>query len=158
MRIRKLEAADVPAVVELSLRAWAPVFVSLKQALNPAVYQAFYPDWRVCQRQAVESACAELAERSWVADDSGRVVAFVAVKIHPADRMGEIHMLAVDPASQQGGIGKALTEFALDAMRGEDLALAMVETGGDPGHGPARHTYEQCGFELFPVARYFQKL
>jgi hypothetical protein len=34
----------------------------------------------------------------------------------------------------------------------------MVETGGDPGHERARHTYEKVGFELFPVARYFKKL
>ncbi|MEG3941431.1 hypothetical protein QT995_25235 [Microcoleus sp. S36b_A3] len=34
----------------------------------------------------------------------------------------------------------------------------MVETGGDPGHERARHTYEKAGFELFPVARYFKKL
>jgi RimJ/RimL family protein N-acetyltransferase len=36
--------------------------------------------------------------------------------------------------------------------------MAMVETGGDPGHERARHTYEKVGFELFPVARYFKKL
>jgi hypothetical protein len=34
----------------------------------------------------------------------------------------------------------------------------MVETGGDPGHAPARHTYEKSGFQLLPVARYFKKL
>jgi hypothetical protein len=38
------------------------------------------------------------------------------------------------------------------------MSIAMVETGGDPGHAPARHTYEKVGFELFPVARYFKKL
>ncbi|WP_333326866.1 hypothetical protein [Microcoleus sp. T3_A4] len=36
--------------------------------------------------------------------------------------------------------------------------MAMVETGGDPGHERARHTYEKAGFELFPAARYFKKL
>jgi hypothetical protein len=34
----------------------------------------------------------------------------------------------------------------------------MVETAGDPGHAPARHTYEKADFALFPVARYFKKL
>lgn len=38
------------------------------------------------------------------------------------------------------------------------MSVAMVETGGDPGHERARHTYEKAGFELFPVARYFKKL
>jgi hypothetical protein len=34
----------------------------------------------------------------------------------------------------------------------------MVETGGDPGHAPARRTYESAGSRLFPIARYFNKL
>ena len=34
----------------------------------------------------------------------------------------------------------------------------MVETGGDPGHAPARATYSATGFTLLPVARYFQLL
>ena len=38
------------------------------------------------------------------------------------------------------------------------MSVAMVETGGDPGHARSRHTYEKVGFELFPVARYFKKL
>jgi len=38
------------------------------------------------------------------------------------------------------------------------MALAMVETGADPGHAPARQTYEQAGFNELPVSRYFKKL
>lgn len=38
------------------------------------------------------------------------------------------------------------------------MSVAMVETGGDPGHAPARHTYEKVGFGLFPITRYFKKL
>lgn len=38
------------------------------------------------------------------------------------------------------------------------MSVAMVETGGDPGHERARHTYEKAGFELLPAARYFKKL
>jgi hypothetical protein len=34
----------------------------------------------------------------------------------------------------------------------------MVETGGDPGHAPARHVYERANYTLFPVARYFKAL
>ncbi|HAJ64916.1 MAG TPA: GNAT family N-acetyltransferase, partial [Cyanobacteria bacterium UBA8543] len=49
-------------------------------------------------------------------------------------------------------------EFALAWMKDAGMSIAMVETGGDPGHAPARHTYEKVGFGLFPVARYFKKL
>jgi hypothetical protein len=43
-------------------------------------------------------------------------------------------------------------------MKEAGMSVAMVETGGDPGHAPARHIYEKAGFGLFPVARYFKKL
>ena len=72
--------------------------------------------------------------------------------------MGEIYMVAVDPDFQGHGIGSALIEFALAWMKDAGMSIAMVETGGDAGHAPARHTYEKVGFELFPVARYFKKL
>ena len=72
--------------------------------------------------------------------------------------MGEIYMVAVDPHFQGRGIGSALIELALAWMKDAGMSIAMVETGGDPGHKRARHTYEKAGFELFPVARYFKKL
>jgi RimJ/RimL family protein N-acetyltransferase len=43
-------------------------------------------------------------------------------------------------------------------MKDAGMSIAMVETGVDPGHTPARHTYEKLGFGLFQVARYFKKL
>ena len=50
--------------------------------------------------------------------------------------------------------GTRLTTFALDRMRD----VAMVETGGDPGHAPARRSYEKAGFTLLPIGRYFKAL
>ena len=43
-------------------------------------------------------------------------------------------------------------------MKDAGMAIAMVETGGDRGHAPARQTYEKVGFEVWPVARYFKPL
>lgn len=72
--------------------------------------------------------------------------------------MGEIYMIAVDPDFQGQGIGSALIEFALAWMKDAGMFVAMVETGGDLGHAPARRTYEKAGFGLWPTARYFKKL
>jgi GNAT superfamily N-acetyltransferase len=83
----------------------------------------------------------------------------VAIKIYDPERsMGEINMLAVDPDHQGGGIGTALTEFALDMLKEVGMKVAMVETGGDPGHAAARRTYEKAGYVLLPIARYFENL
>jgi ribosomal protein S18 acetylase RimI-like enzyme len=167
MQIKPYDPSHLDAVVRLSLRAWEPVFDSLKQVLNPDVYQVFYPEhWQASQQQAVEAICADENTSVWVAiiadasenQDAGTIVGFTAMKLHPEDNMGEIYMIAVDPDFQGGGIGSALVKFALDRMQEAGMLVAMVDTAGDPGHAPARHTYEKAGFELFPVARYFKAL
>jgi ribosomal protein S18 acetylase RimI-like enzyme len=157
--IRPYEGRDIAAVVELSLRAWAPVFASLEQVLGSAVFRRMHPDWREDQQRAVEEVCASTGTRVWVAEVSGETVGFVATRVFDPERsMGEITMLAVDPDHQERGIGTALTEVALEGLEDAGMRMAMVETGGDPGHAPARRTYERSGFTLLPVARYFKNL
>ncbi len=158
-RIRPFEDRDTGAVVDLSLRAWAPVFASLERVLGSEIFGWLHPDWQEDQRRAVEDVCASQETRVWVAEVDGTAVGFVAVKVFDAERsMGEIYMLAVDPDCQGGGIGTALTEFALDRLKDAGMKVAMVETGGDPGHAAARRTYERAGYVHLPIARYFKNL
>jgi ribosomal protein S18 acetylase RimI-like enzyme len=158
-QVRPLDDRDAGAVVGLSLRAWTPVFASIEQALGSEIYGRLYPDgWRASQRQAVEAVCASQEKRVWVAEVDGTPVGFVAVELHPESSMGEIHMLAVDPDYQGNCIGTALTEFALARIKEAGMAVAMVETGGDPGHAAARRTYEKAGYLHLPIARYFKNL
>jgi ribosomal protein S18 acetylase RimI-like enzyme len=102
--------------------------------------------------------CSDPAVHVWVASEASTTAGFVALKLHPGDRMGEIYMIAVDPAFQRRGIASRLTEHAVELFRNAGMSIAMVETGGDPGHAPARRAYEAAGFTLLPVARYFKSL
>jgi ribosomal protein S18 acetylase RimI-like enzyme len=155
--IRDFVPADLDAVAALSLRAWAPVFVSLEDVLRESgVWDRMYTDWRVDQEKAVRAACTDEDMRVWVAGP--RVAGFVAARLDHAEKVGEIHMIAVDPAHQRAGIGGALTDVAVRWFTDSGMTLAMVETGGDPGHAPARRTYERAGFTVLPVARYFRAL
>jgi len=159
MMIEPYESSRLAAIVRLSLRAWEPVFESMRDAMLPAVYAAFFrDDWRAAQRRAVESVCADEQVRVWVASEESRTAGFVALKLHPEDRMGEIYMIAVDPDFQRRGIAKRLTAHSVDWFRNAGMSIVMVETGGDPGHAPARRAYESSGFRLLPVARYFKAL
>jgi ribosomal protein S18 acetylase RimI-like enzyme len=157
-RIRPFDDRDAETVVDLSLRAWAPVFASLERELGSDVFGRLHPDWREDQRRAVEGVLAAKERRVWVAEADGTAVGFVAVRFHPESGMGEIYMLAVDPDHQGGGVGTALTEFALERLKDAGMKVAMVETGGDPGHAAARRAYERAGFVLLPIARYFKNL
>lgn len=159
MQIEPFASHHLDAIVNLSLRAWTPVFASIQNAMDTDVYQAFYPDnWRVSQQKAVEDVCTTEDTNVWVAIDTDSIVGFIVIKIHPEDSMGEIYMVAVDPDFQGQGIGTALIEFALTLIKDAGMSIAMVETGGDDGHARARRTYEKVGFGLLPIARYFKKL
>lgn len=159
MQIKPYEPEHLNAIVQLSLQAWSPVFDSIKKIMDPDVYQEFYPNgWRESQQKDVEEVCTSSDTKVWVAINSDSITGFVAVTLHEENKMGEIYMIAVDPDHQEQGIGKILSEFALDWMKKSGMSLAMVETGSDPGHAPARRTYESLGFGLLPVFRYFKKL
>lgn len=44
--IRRYDQPDEEPIVQLSLRAWAPVFASIKRVLGTEIFEILYPDWR----------------------------------------------------------------------------------------------------------------
>lgn len=156
--IEPYEESKLEEIVQLSLRAWEPVFASIERAMDADVYRELYPDWRAAQRAAVESVCADDHVHVWIASKTSKVVGFVALQLHTDNRTGEIYMIAVDPDFQRRGIATALTHHSLAWLKDAGMSVVMVETGEDPGHAPARRTYESAGFRRLPIARYFKKL
>src|SRR6476660_4049610 len=117
------------------------------------------PDWKANQAEAVRSSCTNEERDVFVAVASGRPVGFVAVALNAFhERVGVIDIIGVDPDYQRRGISSQLTEFATGHMRSRGMDIAVVETGGDAGHAPARAAYEAAGFTLLPIARYFRLL
>jgi GNAT superfamily N-acetyltransferase len=157
--VRDYGADDEEAVVALSLRAWEPVFDALQQALGPELFLRLRGDWRMDQATEVRRVLADPAQRVWVADDAaGSAIGFVAARLHRDQELGEIYMIAVDPAAQRQGIGTALTGVATDWLRTSGMTVSMIETGGDPGHTPARRLYEKSGYTPLPAVRFFKPL
>jgi len=157
--VRAYAGADRDAVITLALRAWEPVFASMREILGPAVDAVVHaPDWRTYQRTAVEATLDDAAKRIWVAEADGAVVGFVAVSLDHATEVGEVWMVAVDPAVQNGGLGTALTMLGVDEIRAAGMRVAVIGTGGDPGHAPARRVYEKLGFTPMPIVQYHKAL
>jgi GNAT superfamily N-acetyltransferase len=157
--IRLFEEGDAAAVVALSLRAWEPVHASLREVMGDELFDLRHqPDWRVRQRQDVESVLSDEANSVWVAEEEEAVVGFAAAAIRSGDGLGEVLMLAVDPRSQGRGLGTKLTEVATDWIRESGMPVAFISTGGDPGHAPARQTYAKAGYRELPIAYYFKAL
>jgi GNAT superfamily N-acetyltransferase len=159
IEIREFEDDDIEAIVEFSLRAWEPVFTSVRTVLGDDIFLRLHPDWRANQAEAVKSSCTNDERDVFVAVANGRPVGFVAVALNAFhERMGWIDIIGVDPEYQRRGISSRLTEHAIDHMRSHGMDIAVVETGGDPGHAPARAAYEAAGFSLLPIARFFRRI
>ena len=88
----------------------------------------------------------------------GQVVGYVVYDLNQESQTGEVQLLAVHPDYQNDGIGTALNELALEKMVEAGMNLAVVGTGGDEGHAPARRSYEKAGYTGLPLVRYYKKL
>ncbi|MBT8147327.1 MAG: GNAT family N-acetyltransferase [Gammaproteobacteria bacterium] len=156
--IRPYEPTYLEDVIALSLRAWEPVFVSVKQNFDPELYEYYYPDWRVHQEKDVKKACSDKDLKVWVSVQDGTITGFVAYRLDASEKTGEIHMIAVDPDFQRQGISASLIEFATQKMQEAQMEICMIGTGADPGHAPARMAYEKSGFKPWHNVIYFKRL
>lgn len=156
--VREYQPSDEERVVGLSLRAWEPVFGSVETMLGQELFVRLRGDWRAGQAKEVRDVLADPAQRVWVAEVDDRPVGFVVARLHGDSALGEIYMIAVDPGSQGQGVGSDLTGVATDWLRQSGMRVAMIETGGDPGHAPARRVYEKADYTPLPAIRFFKAL
>ena len=158
VQIRPVSELDINDLVDLSLLAFEPIFNSFAKILGPLIYPAIYPDWKVSQSEGVVSTCNNEKFHVWIAELDEKVVGFIAYELHDEDKSGEVQLLAVHPDSQNDGIGTKLNDFALQKMQAAGMSIAVVGTGGDESHAPARRSYEKAGYTALPLVRYYKKL
>jgi mycothiol synthase len=97
----------------------------------------------------------------FVCEDKGELIGFCWTKIHGAhthshegnkadhghEAIGEIYVLAVDPAYKGQGIGKDLTTTGLNYLKYQGLSSAMLYVGVE--NKPALNLYKSLGFSDF---------
>ena len=156
--IRIYTERDEDGVASLSVRAWEPVFSSMRGVLGAVIFDRLYPGGIADQDAAVRNVCNDHLDTTWVAESSGIPMGFVVVHLRPDSVVGEVWMLAVDPPYQRRGVGRALTDHAVARIRDAGKTMVQIGTGADEGHAPARPTYESAGFTSVPIAHYFKAL
>ncbi|MFI5607352.1 mycothiol synthase [Amycolatopsis sp. NPDC051903] len=87
-------------------------------------------------------------------DEKGDVVGFHWTKVHEpvpgrfgGEPVGEVYVVGVDPATQGGGLGKALTLAGLRYLREKGLRQVILYVEGD--NAPALAVYTKLGFKRF---------
>jgi ribosomal protein S18 acetylase RimI-like enzyme len=158
LHIRLVNKNDIDDLIQLTLLAFEPIFNSFAQILGAQIYPVIYPDWKTRQRDLVEAACKSEKINVWVAELNGIVVGLIAYELHDNDKNGEVQFLATHPEYQNDGIGTELNNFALQKMQEAGMIMAVVGTGGDESHAPARRSYKKAGYTALPLVRFYKKL
>jgi ribosomal protein S18 acetylase RimI-like enzyme len=156
--IREAQSDDLDALQNFTVRAFEPVFASFALILGRHLYDLVYPDWKSLQSNLVLSLYNNEKINVRVADGEGKPIGFIAYQFQEEDKTGVIEFLVVDPDYQNDGIGTRLNEFALEKMVEAGMKVALVGTGGDESHAPARKAYEKAGFIALPSVWYFKSL
>ena len=156
--IRECCQDDLDALQDLTELAFEPVFRSFAKILGSELYKLVYPDWKSLQRNLVLSFYTNEKINVWVADVEDKPVGLIAYQLQDEDKTGIIEFLVVDPKYQNDGIGTRLNEFVLGKMKDAGMQTALVGTGGDESHAPARRAYEKAGFIALPSVWYFKSL
>lgn len=141
MDIRPARAEDDAALLEIDFATWT-------QAVSPA------PVPTREDRTSFFDDRTEL-ENYLVAEVDGKVAGYVLVHQNiPLDshrHVVGINGLAVDPAAQGHGVGRALVEAAVTEAGGRGATKVSLRVlGENPG---ARRLYERCGFVVEGVLR-----
>lgn len=156
MIIREYQPADEAALVELSLRAWAPAFASFEDILGVQIFERVYgAAWQAYQEQTVRRVLADPKARAWVALENGKIVGWVVALLHSAID-GEVDMLAVDPSAAGAGVGTTLVQQATEWLGAAGATLVSIATAGDASHAAARKAYEKSGYQALPLVRYYK--
>ena len=148
--IRPSTDADVAECARFGLEAFRPVYAAWQRLYGDDLFHRLEPDWEQAQAAYIRSAITRVDAETWVFETAGRATGFLVLTMDD-QQLGEIELLAVDPEIQGHGVATALNQHALERCREAAMAYVIVATATDPGHAPARRSYEKEGFRPMPI-------
>ena len=148
--IHHARAEDMDRVGQIAREAWVRIHDSLTEILGEELHDILSANWEEIKEAGVRAHWERHPEWFHVVGpaETGEVIAFVSYTIDETRSMGKIGNNGVAPEVQGKGIGTAMYSYVLDLFRDAGLKYAMVGTGLDEGHAPARRAYEKAGFDI----------
>ena len=159
LKIRDYAPADLPRLHEIRAEAFAPLYASFRAIVGERIAPYAFGGEEETQGRHLDELCAGEASRVYVGTIGDRIVGFVAITLDRDKNMGELGLNAVDPDCAGQGVGEALYRHALERMREAGMKAAVVGTGGDESHAPARRAYAKAGFDrMLPTQWLYREL
>ena len=135
------------------------MFRSFRAIVGDDIAALAFADADAEQAKLLDDICAAGSDHTVLVVTRGEeTVGFVSYTIDSAKRTGEIGLNAIHPDQTGRGIGSWMYEHVLARMKELGVVLAVVGTGGDPSHAPARRAYEKVGFGPAIPSVYLYKL
>lgn len=125
--IRLFQPEDLPRLQEITAATFGPV--SIDRNIEHHFGSFGTGNWKTRKLAAIAEDCRLQPDGVFVAEDAnGTVAGYITTRLSPESGIGWIPNLAVDPAYQGHGLGKALIETALDFFRQRGMTVARIET------------------------------
>jgi [ribosomal protein S18]-alanine N-acetyltransferase len=133
MIVRRFQPSDLPTLSQIDQSCFPPGIAYLPQELADYI--------------------SHRSSKTWVAEESGKVVGFVVANRQPAG-VGHIITIDVIDGWRQRGVGSALMEVAEGWARKSKLDLMYLETAEN--NAGAQEFYEARGYrKVDKVDRYY---
>jgi ribosomal protein S18 acetylase RimI-like enzyme len=126
--IRPYRETDLPRLQEITAQTFGPVSIdrNMESRLGPFGTGG----WQGRKVAAIADDCRLQPDGVFVAEDpqTAAVIGYVTTRLNPVSKIGWIPNLAVDPAHQGKGLGRALLQHALAFFRQSGMQVAKIET------------------------------
>ena len=127
-RIRPYRPHDLPRLQEITAQTFGPVSIDRNMEQKLGVFGE--GGWAGRKVGAIADDCRLQPDGVFVAEDpkTGAIVGYITTRLNAISRVGWIPNLAVDPACQGKGLGRALIEHAIQFFRDRRMDVAKIET------------------------------
>lgn len=145
--IRLCQAGDLDTICRIAKAAWEKIFDHLEDAFGKELYNKVNPDCRNSKTPWLHKFFAEHPDWIYVAERNNKVVGFICIIMNFNSKVAQISNNAVDPFCGEKGVGQEMYQAVFERFKAEGMQAAMVTTGLDDAHAPARRAYERAGFK-----------
>jgi ribosomal protein S18 acetylase RimI-like enzyme len=162
VNIRSYHPRDLTALTEITIATFGPFYENhFRPQVGEVIFHHQHGRWADDYRAQVPALHDPAVGKHVAVAETrdGTIAGYVAWRVDPARRHGEVGLLAVAAAHRRDHIGTALCEHAFDDMNRRNVEVVTIGTGGtDSFHAPARALYESMGCVPVHVAVYFKQM